>query len=342
MAKITGRMPGARQTMIHADRGTGRANLAEVPTVGVGETVITDTNQPFAGLATYNDNSKDSAAPIPKPVSEPRARGILFRESVSSKSKSKTPMIAGVAVVALLTIFVSYWLITNPPAPDTNGPPLPVGMISVPGGEFLMGRNDGSDYEKPAHPVKVDPFFIDKNEVTNAEYAEFVRQKRRQPPRHWVDGVYAPGEATTPVVNVNWYDARDYCEWKGRRLPTEEEWEFAARGKENLLYPYGNVWKPQFSNAGESGLGRPRAVGSYPAGASPFNVLDMAGNVAEWTASDYKPYPKSPARPQDGQKIIRGGSFANPAREQTATDRYFDFPNRTFDFIGFRCAKNVK
>lgn len=342
-ARITGRMPGARQTMIHADRGTGRANLAEVPTVGVSETVLTDPDQTFTGIATYNDNSQDSPAPIAKPVSEPRARGILFREPPPPKSKSKTPMIAGIAIVALLTAFVSYWLITSPPTTDNNpNGGVPVGMISVPGGEFIMGRNDGNDYEKPAHAVKVEPYFIDKNEVINAEYAEFVRQKRRQHPRHWVDGSYAPGEATTPVVNVNWYDARDYCEWRGKRLPTEEEWEFAARGKENLLYPYGNQWQPQFSNAGESGLGRPRAVGSYPAGASPFNVLDMAGNVAEWTASDYKPYPGSPARPQEGQKIIRGGSFANPAREQTATDRYFDFPNRTFDFIGFRCAKSAK
>jgi serine/threonine-protein kinase len=124
-------------------------------------------------------------------------------------------------------------------------------------------------------------------------------------------------------------------------LPTEEEWEFAARGRENYLDPYGNEWKPKFSNAAEDNILKARAVGSYPAGASPFGVLDMAGNVAEWTATDYKPYPNSKARPDDGNKIIRGGSFSNPAQQQTATDRYFDLPTKTFDYIGFRCAKDA-
>lgn len=343
-ARLTGRMPGGRQTVIHADRTTGRQSAAEAPTVGVGETIITDPNQPFTNNNAYNDYSKKLPSPARPPVAEPMQRGALFKEP--APAKSKTPLIVGISLVALLTIGVAYWLITSStppsgPATDPN-PGVPVGMVSIPGGEFMMGRNDRSDYERPAHPVKVEAFFIDQTEVTNTDYAEFVRQMRKQPPSHWTNGNFAPAEDRLPVVNVNWYDAREYCESKGKRLPTEEEWEFAARGKENLLYPYGNQWDQRFSNAYESQFRKPQAVGSYPNGASPFGVLDMAGNVAEWTASDYKPYPNSPAAPQAGQKIIRGGSFANPAEQQTATDRYFNLPNRTFEYIGFRCAKDAR
>jgi serine/threonine-protein kinase len=127
-------------------------------------------------------------------------------------------------------------------------------------------------------------------------------------------------------------------------LPTEEEWEFAARGRENFLYPYGNEWKPQFSSASPSPeqIGKLSVVGSYPAGASPFGVLDMAGNVAEWTASDYVPYQGSPAGPDNGNKIQRGGSFINLPSQQAATDRFFTLPVKKFDYVGFRCAKDAK
>jgi serine/threonine-protein kinase len=344
-ARITGRMPGARQTMIHADRGTGRANLAEVPTVGVSETVLTDPDQTFTGIATYNNNSQDSPAPIAKPVSEPKARGILFREPPPPKSKSKTPMIAGVAIVALLTAFVSYWLITSPPGPDNNpnsGPP--VGMISIPGGEFMMGRKDGNDYEKPAHPENVAPFYLDATEVTNEQYQQFVDATRRQAPIHWKNGRYPDGEATRPVVNVSWDDANAYAKWAGKRLPTEEEWEYAARGTDGRLYPYGDKWRPQLSNAAEDSYGAARPVRSYPDGRSPFGIYDMAGNVLEWTASDFKLYPgsKLPANdPNAGRKVLRGGAFNAYAEYQTATDRFFYPPSTKADFIGFRCAKNA-
>ncbi len=344
LAKITGRMPGARQTRVSLERG-GRPISAEATTVGVGETVITDSDQPFTGIANYNDKSKNSPARIPAPVPHPRPRGRLFEDD--QPARSKTPFVVVGTVVALLTIGVFYWLFTSAKLPDDpgqkSGGSTPVGMISVPGGEFMMGRNDGNEFERPAHPVNVDPFFIDKNEVTNGEYFEFVRQTRgRQHPKHWVDGNYAPGEANLPVVWVNWFDARDYCEWKGRRLPTEAEWEFAARGRENRLYPYGNEWAPQYSNARETGLQKPQTVGSYPDGATPFGALDMAGNVAEWTASDYKPYPGSPALPDEGNKVIRGGGFRVYAKEQTSTDRFFNIPTKMDDYIGFRCASNVK
>jgi serine/threonine-protein kinase len=341
-AKITGRMPGARQTAVATHRGTERQKIAEAPTVGVSDTVLTDGSLPSAPL---------NSAPLNNASAPPsKNEGLLFKNRQKSldrgaPAKSKTPLYAGAAVVALLSLAVIYWLLNQSGGSGSGGDgptpnPAPINMVSIPGGQFIMGRDDGNEYERPAHPVTLLPFYMDKTEVTNGDYAEFVKQNRRQPPKHWVDGTYLPGQAPHPVVYVSWYDARDYCGWKGKRLPTEEEWEFAARGNENLLYPYGNEWKPQYSNARETDLKLVQSVGSYPAGASPFGLLDMAGNAAEWTGSDYKPYPNGVEKPNYGTKAVRGGAFNAWAKDQTATDRFFYTPSDTSDNLGFRCAKS--
>ncbi len=337
VARLTGRMPGARQTVVVEGRGTGRPNQADVPTIAATDTIITAPGQMATNVATYSNSASNIASRTPDGLTG--AQGA----AASAGLRSKLALLIGAIAVLLVAIFVSYSLLTkkSPVGNDRNtSSSIPAGMISIPKGDFKMGRDDGNEFESPAHSVTVQPFYIDKLEVTNQDYSEFIRQQRRQAPVNWVDGAYSPGEAKFPVVNVSWFDARDYCEWRGKRLPTEQEWEFAARGKENLLYPYGNQWKPQFSNAGETNLKKPQAVGSYPDGASPFGIMDMAGNVAEWTDSDYKPYAGSKAKPDDGNKIIRGGSFINPASQQTATDRFFNRPTRTIDYVGFRCAKS--
>lgn len=263
---------------------------------------------------------------------------------VAPKGQSRLPVLIGAGVVLVMAVAIGYWLLTRQGPTSLSGgttsSSAPQGMVSIPGGEFLMGRDDGNDYERPAHLVRVEPFHIDKHEVTNEQYAQFVRQTRRNPPVHWRDGQYDVGEATLPVVNVSWNEGRAYCEWANKRLPAEIEWEFAARGKDNRLYPYGNEWKPRFSNARETGLDKPQAVGSYPDGLSPFGIADMAGNVAEWTETEYLPYPGSAVKKDEGNRIIRGGGFKVPAKEQTATDRFFDRPTVTYDFVGFRCAKS--
>ena len=338
MAKITNRMQGTRQTVVYSDRGTGRQKMAEAPTVGIDETVVTAAG---AGNST-----------VSPPNSAPRREaGVLFSDAKHNASagrgeapRSKTPLLIGCVLLLGLVAGVVWWLLTRPPKPGTGGGSgIPAGMVSIPAGSFQMGRDDASDSEKPAHPVQVPSFFIDATEVTNEQYSDFVRQKNRNAPSHWIDGNFPPGEGVFPVNNVSWYDARDYCEWRGKRLPSEEEWEYAARGKENLLYPYGNAWKAQFSSASTpEQIGKLGGVGSYKEGASPFGVLDMAGNVAEWTATDFKPYPNSPEKPDPGNKVVRGGSFQNLPSEQTATDRRWLAPQSKRDYLGFRCAKDAK
>ncbi|MFN0110731.1 MAG: SUMF1/EgtB/PvdO family nonheme iron enzyme [Blastocatellia bacterium] len=347
-AKITGRMLGARQTVLAEGRGTGRQSLADAPTVGIGNTVVTDPSRSSSSMPSPSPRLNNGGVSLPSDNSDGRdgyARPPIVRPA--AEPKSKMPQIIGIAAMALLVIGISAWLLTRPPSPPVinNQGAVPPGMISIPGAEFVMGRDDGNDYEKPAHKVVIKTFYIDETEVTNAQYQEFVDATRRQAPPHWPNGRAPTGEASHPVYNVSWDDAMAYASWASKRLPTEEEWEYAARGADGRLYPYGNVPKTQYSNASEDEFRVPLAVKNYPQGASPFGIYDMAGNVAEWTADDFHLYPgsKLPVNdPNSGRKVVRGGAFNIPAAAQTATDKYF-YPSSTKNMsIGFRCAKDAK
>lgn len=334
------RLQGARETVAQvAPPPSSPIPIGLEPTPGsteftaLGRTVLSDPRDPHTNFDTRlaEVSGKEANA------------GRTGRLKKRSRWESRPVQLLTLLGVLGLAGLLSWILLTRDDLwRPANGPAVqpPQGMISIPGGEFLMGRDDGNEYERPAHLVTIAPFFIDRYEVTNELYAQFVRQTRRNSPVHWPEGNYQIGEATLPVVNVSWNEARDFCEWANKRLPTEEEWEFAARGRDNRLFPYGNEWKPRFSNARETGLDQPQAVGSYPDGLSPFGVADMAGNVAEWTATQYLPYPGSAARVDEGNWVIRGGGFRVPAAEQTATDRYFDRPTVSYDYVGFRCAKS--
>ena len=157
-------------------------------------------------------------------------------------------------------------------------------MIRIPGGTVTLGEDGGSN---PRHTVTLAPYEIGETEVTNAEFACFVEATGYNAGTEWKkyaseNGPYAP------VVCVSWHDASAYCEWVGGRLPTSDEWEYAARGDDGRIYPWGNEWDPsRCSNSVENLQDKPAPVGSFPSGASPFGCLDMAGNVWEWTASKW-------------------------------------------------------
>lgn len=205
-----------------------------------------------------------------------------------------------------------------------------------------MGRSEAEDPEEtPAHSVTVAPFILDKTPVTNLWYAEFLRATARPRPPHWADTGFPSGQGEWPVTNVSWHDASGYCQWKGMRLPTEAEWEFAARGTDGRLYPWGNEFAARLTNSAESKLDQPEPVGTRPAAASHFGVLDMSGNVWQWCEDDYKPYPghQSAFPIPEGAKVIRGGSFKSDQQHVTATTRNFEFAADRSPRIGFRCAK---
>jgi formylglycine-generating enzyme required for sulfatase activity len=227
-------------------------------------------------------------------------------------------------------------------------PTPPNGMVYVPGGKFVVGRLSGIDeLEKPPHEVNLpDAYFMDKTEVTNEQYWQFIKATSRTPPSHWNAGQPESTVLSLPVVNVTWQDAVAYCQWKGTydglicHLPSEHEWEHAARGNNNKLYTWDNTWRSNAANANQP-EGKIVAVGSYAQDTSDFGVMDMNGNVREWTNDFMSVYQGSQAKPTPGVRMVRGGAFKDPAENATNTFRTFFPPETKLDFLGFRCVCEI-
>jgi formylglycine-generating enzyme required for sulfatase activity len=231
-------------------------------------------------------------------------------------------------------------------------------MVLVPAGPFTMGNNDGSDDEKPPHEVELDAFYIDKYEVTTSRYGKFFQATGREKPKYWTNAVPV-SQGDRPVVGVTWDDAKAYCEKYGKRLPTEAEWEKAARGTDGRKYPWGNS-APDSSRANFDRYAsswktdlyskRLKPVGNYEAGESPYGAYDMAGNVWEWVEDWYDEnyYQNSPRENPEGPasgeyRVIRGGSWLNGSRYLRAAYRSsLHWPSGWYDGIGFRCAQDAR
>ena len=226
--------------------------------------------------------------------------------------------------------------------------PVEGSMAVVPAGEFMMGSPTGDSDEQPAHKVYVETFFMDKYEVTVGQYAAFLQAKGIDPPSDWKT-MNQSAHQKRPVANVDWADAFAYCKWAGKRLPTEAEWEKAARGTDDRLYPWGNeAPTPLHANFGKSGWnnhGVLAPIGTFEAGKSPYGMYDMAGNVWEWVNDwyDYNYYKTSPSQnpagpSSGGTKVIRGGAWnSNPRAMRSANRSLISPTDQGLD--GFRCAK---
>ena len=235
----------------------------------------------------------------------------------------------------------------------------PEGMVYVPAGEFTMGSSRGdmrtthdirlfSDAQ-PEHKVNVLAFYIDKTEVTNAQYKKFCDVTGQSVPPHW-NKTFPVGEENVAVMRVNWWEAGAYAAWAGKRLPTEAEWEKAARGTDGRSYPWpdgpqGPLWDAARVVTRQT---KPQIVGTKPEGASPYGALDMAGNVFEWVADWYLAYPGSTQQlPEFGKlyKVARGGGFDSlPGFPLIYNSAYRSVarPQNRSEWIGFRCAKDAK
>jgi formylglycine-generating enzyme required for sulfatase activity len=236
------------------------------------------------------------------------------------------------------------------------------GIMLIQAGAFWMGRDDGPPDEAPRHRVYVRDFWIERHKVTNAEFALFLNATGLRPPGsdrrydeddadariHRSQGLWIadPGFERHPVGEVSWFGARDYCTWTTRRLPTEAEWEKAARGDDERPYPWGFAAPtPQLAVFGRAYNATDST--SRPAGASPYRVEDMLGNLREWTSTALRPYPyrtddgREPYTGATGRVVVRGASHDDPAESFGVTRR------RSYDrrgaaaghhFVGFRCA----
>lgn len=217
-------------------------------------------------------------------------------------------------------------------------------LIQVPGGTFTMG-SDERDNEKPPHRVSLESFLIGKYAVTNAQFGRFVSATGYRVTGDWQTFARDWGEQA-PVVMVSWNDAQAYCQWAGCRLPTEAEWEYAARGPGSREYPWGNDWGPGRAWFGDNSGGQARSVGGLPAGASWCGAMDMAGNLCEWCSSLYKPYPYSASDGREdlsanGTRVYRGGSWGNSQDGCRSAVRSADAPDDVNFLVGLRCARSA-
>lgn len=242
-------------------------------------------------------------------------------------------------------------------AQDAPAPPTPPeNMAYFPAGEFWMGTDDAdrsnnnqgenvplnANDARPRHRAKTGAFFLDKTEVTNAQYQKYCEDTGYPVPPGWLDGKFPAGQENFPVNRVNYYEAVAYAAWAGKRLPTEAEWERAARGTDGRIYPWGAGWD---ASRVAHGTGGPIAVGSRPTGATPEGVLDMSGNVFEWTASWFDGYPNAPTKQPDfgtKLKVVRGGGWLSDGNSANSWYRSVNRPQSRLDMVGFRCAKDAQ
>jgi formylglycine-generating enzyme required for sulfatase activity/tRNA A-37 threonylcarbamoyl transferase component Bud32 len=261
-------------------------------------------------------------------------------EMIRARRPQRTLFLALGAV--LLLAVAGLWTVRGriprrPAAPPA--PAVPAGMVLVPAGTHTIGRNDGPPWSRPAHQVSLPAYYLDRTEVTVGAYRRYAVATGAQPP--WS----AQPDSTLPVTGVLWAEATSFCAWEypGRgRLPTEDEWEAAARGADARRYPWGAAWSPGAANTQGARRARPVPVGAFPHGASALGLQDLIGNVWEWTKSPAAAYPGGAAPPRsEGTYIIRGGAYNTPDSIADATRRGYGSPTGvTRDQLattGFRC-----
>lgn len=226
-------------------------------------------------------------------------------------------------------------------------------MVEIPAGQFRMGGTEGDPDEAPEHPVYLDTYYIDKTEVTQAEYQQYVNMTKRGKPFIPVfeDDISKITKPDLPAVGMSWRDAAEYCKWAGKRLPTEAEWEKAARGESRRRFPWGDDLgiKRANTDGAEDGFKYLAPPRSFELGRSPYGVYDMTGNVAEWVADTYdehyygKSIYRNPQGPPDGEvKVIRGGSWRETSHGARLAKRFQAKLLRTDSTIGIRCARDVE
>jgi len=277
----------------------------------------------------------------------PVSGGHSTAELVRGARRAQRRLLLAVAAVVLLAAVGGMWALRGRALrrPSPAAPGVPAGMVLVPAGTYTIGRDDGPPWSRPAHGVTLPAFYIDRTEVTVGAYRQLV--DRSGGPAAWgalTDTI--PADSLLPVTGVMWAQAMAYCGIRHPprgRLPTEQEWEAAARGPDAPRYPWGGAWLAGAANTQSAKVGRAAPVGSYPRGNTALGVADLVGNVWEWTSSPMAAYPGGTAPPRSsGTYVIRGGAYNTPDSIADATWRGYQYPavrNRAdLAATGFRCV----
>lgn len=300
-----------------------------------------------------------TAQEMKKAIYELKKLPEIYKQKKVSSEKTKTETCKG---------FFSYFSLTKKVRPPSDEPDRIIlhpadnsSMILISKGYFFMGDNNSEANEYPEHKIFLDDYYIDKYPVTNIQYDTFIKNTSYESQGTW-QKYYSDRTENHPVTNISWQDAKSYADWAGKRLPTEAEWEKAARGTDRRKYPWGNKWDKNLCNNRDldirelienmsdivNGRGTLR-TGSFPGGASPYGVMDMAGQVIEWCSDWYDPHyyqyniKENPAGPKSGrEKVLRGGCwYSSNSMFCNCTHRDFFPPYDAHWFYGFRCAKGI-
>ena len=328
--KVLAKDPAERLPSAAAMAAALRAATTSVPTlvkapIATGPTQVSapETGAPQTAAPSTEAVAPPAVSTLPgeKPRTAPTAVGA---QPAPGKKSLPVALLVGLGAVALVILLVGGFALARFLGNRTSLPTAQ-GMAYIPGGLYSVGVEKSDDQHAPLQQVKLEEFWIDQYEVTNAQYAQFVAKTGQQPPASWPDGAAPAGQDKRPVQGVTWDQAAAYCEWVSKRLPTEAEWEVAARGPEGNLYPWGD-------NADTVQLleNETYPVGSLDANRSRFGAFDMAGNVWEWVSD---PYAEAP----EGTRILRGGSYGFV---KDMAYRLIGDPNvpTTYATAGIRCA----
>jgi formylglycine-generating enzyme required for sulfatase activity len=282
------------------------------------------------------------------------ASGMILRTIVSVKC-----LLVFYAVLSGLLVAPAWmgWSLagtasTSAPSTSPSGANDEAELVLIPAGEFTMGHKDSYD-TLPVRRMNLPAFFIEKYEVTNKRYKRFIDATGYKVPWsqdpavaayawNWQARMYPQGKGDDPVVLVSWEDAKAFCAWAGKNLPTEAQWEKAARGANGKPYPWGDSWEVGKANTAESGVKQTAPVGAFKADASEYGVYDLAGNVSEWVEEWFAPYPGNPMTSYEERnkyRVLRGGSWDYAHSIANGYHRQYATPQSQMTAIGFRCVK---
>jgi formylglycine-generating enzyme required for sulfatase activity len=271
--------------------------------------------------------------------------------------------ILGICTALSLLVVPAAWMpqrlagtaAAGAPATSSGGAMDEAELVFIPAGEFTMGHKSSYDTLPVRDKMNLPAFSIDKYEVTNKRYKRFIDATGYKVPWSqepavaayiwdWQKRMYPEGKGDHPVVLVSWADAKAFCAWAGKRIPTEAEWEKAARGPKGKPYPWGNDWANGKANTSESGLKQTTPGGAFKDDVSEYGVFDLAGNISEWVEEWFAPYPGNPMTSYEERnkyRVLRGGSWDYAHSIANGYHRQYALPQSQMTAIGFRCVKPV-